>query len=241
MRMDGRAPNQLREVTMTCGVNPHAEGSCLIKMGGTEVLCTASLVPGVPRWLKGKGEGWMTAEYGMLPRATHDRKDREAVKGKQEGRTVEIQRLIGRSLRGILDLRQLPDYTLWLDCDVLVADGGTRTAAITGAWVAMALACHEGQRLGKVRGSAILQPLAAVSVGLGTQGVILDLDYAEDSQILADGNFVLGGDGKWVEVQLSAERARVQEDELNQMLILARGGIEELMALQKQIVAQATA
>lgn len=240
MRTNGRKPGQLRDISLTCGVNPHAEGSCLVKMGATEVLCTASLVPGVPRWLKGKGEGWLTAEYGMLPRATHDRKDREATKGKQEGRTVEIQRLIGRSLRSVIDLRQLPDYTMWLDCDVLVADGGTRTAAVTGAWVAMALACHSGLAQRKLRGQAILQPLAAVSVGLGTEGPILDMDYSEDSQILADGNFVMGGDGAWVEVQLSAERRRVQEDELLQMLKLAKGGIEQLMKLQKDILTQAT-
>ena len=241
-RPDGRAPAQLRDIGLTSGINPHAEGSCLIKWGKTEVLCTASLVPGVPRWLKGQGRGWLTAEYGMLPRATHDRKDREAARGKQDGRTVEIQRLIGRSLRAACRLEPLDGFTATLDCDVLVADGGTRVASITGAYVALAIAVKRLKASGAIREDPLTAQVAAVSCGLTEGGVVLDMDYAEDSSTLADGNFVMaGGEGvapAWVEVQASAERRLVSAAEMAEMQKLAQGGIEELFALQREILAR---
>jgi ribonuclease PH len=238
-RLDQRQPDALREVKITTGVNPHAEGSCLVHFGNTQVLCTASVQDKVPAWLRGKGQGWLTAEYGMLPRATHDRKDREANKGKQEGRTVEIQRLIGRSLRAVTDLKALDGFTLWLDCDVLVADGGTRTAAITGSYIAAALAVQhlQSQRLLKHNGPVLRDQVAAVSCGLTPAGVVLDMDYHEDSNTLADGNFVMAGCGHWVEVQLSAEQRPITAQELATMQQLAQKGLSELFALQRQILA----
>jgi ribonuclease PH len=214
----------------------------LIKWGKTEVLCTASLVPGVPRWLKGQGRGWLTAEYGMLPRATGDRKDREAVRGKQEGRTVEIQRLIGRSLRAACALELLDGFTATLDCDVLVADGGTRVASITGAYVALAIGIKHLLASGQLRENPLKAQVAAISCGLLDGGVVLDMDYAEDSTTLADGNFVMagtpGGAADWVEVQVSAERRVVSSAEMTEMQRLAREGIAELFALQRDILAQ---
>lgn len=238
-RSNGRQMSQLREISMTTGVNPYAEGSCLIKFGFTEVLCTASVQDKVPQWLKGKGSGWVTAEYGMLPRATGDRKDREATRGKQEGRTLEIQRLVGRSLRSVCNLAGLEGFTIWLDCDVLVADGGTRTASITGAYVALALALREmaKSRKLKVPVEAILRDqVAAVSCGVSKEGVVLDMDYAEDSSTIADGNFVRSGAGGWVEVQVSGEQRPVTDDEVNLMRELAEAGIAELFQLQRTAI-----
>ncbi|MFZ2587295.1 MAG: ribonuclease PH [Alphaproteobacteria bacterium] len=238
-RPDGRAHNALREVHVVTGVNPHAEGSCQISFGQTKVLCTASLVPGVPRWLKGQGKGWMTAEYGMLPRATHTRKDREAVRGKQEGRTVEIQRLIGRSLRAVCDLTKLDGFTLALDCDVLVADGGTRTASITGAYLSAALAVGQAHKQGTLKGNPFSQALAAISCGVTPAGVVLDMDYAEDSSTLADGNFVMAADGGWIEIQTTAEQRPITQAEQSTMLELAEHGIRELLELQRNVLEQA--
>jgi ribonuclease PH len=235
VRFQNRAHDQLREVSLTTGINPHAEGSCLIKFGMTEVLCTASVQDKVPQWLKGKGQGWITAEYGMLPRATQDRKDREATKGKQEGRTLEIQRLIGRSLRSIANMKHMDGVTVWLDCDVLVADGGTRTAAITGSYVALALALQQLEREKRLKGPVLGDQVAAISCGLTKEGqVVLDMDYAEDSTTLADANFVMAGNGKWIELQMSAEKDPVSSDDFVKMQLLAAAGIRELMDLQKR-------
>ena len=234
MRLNNRPDDQLREISLTTGVNPHAEGSCLIKFGLTEVLCTASVQEKVPQWLKGKGQGWLTAEYGMLPRATADRKDREAVRGKQEGRTLEIQRLIGRSLRSVCDLKALDGVTIWIDCDVIVADGGTRTAAITGAYVALAIAVKELERKKRLKGVVLRDQIAAVSCGLQENCVILDMDYIEDSNTLADANFVMAGSGHWVELQMSAEQKPVKAEDFARMQVLASRGIMELMELQKR-------
>lgn len=234
LRPDGRHPQELREIQITTGCNPYAEGSCLIKFGRTEVICTASLQTKVPQWLKGKGQGWLTAEYGMLPRATGERKDREATRGKQEGRTVEIQRLIGRSLRSVCNLANMDGLTLWLDCDVLVADGGTRTAAITGSYIAAALALREGESKRLLKGPVLREPLAAISCGLTEQGAILDMDYAEDSQTLADANFVMTASGLWVEVQVTAEQRPLHDDEITSMKAYAATGIRQLIDLQQQ-------
>lgn len=238
MRANNRPVDQLRDISLTTGINPHAEGSCLVKFGMTEVLCTASVQDKVPQWLKGKGQGWITAEYGMLPRATADRKDREAVRGKQEGRTLEIQRLIGRSLRSVCNLAEMDGITIWLDCDVIVADGGTRTAAITGAYVAMAIALQDLGRKKRLKGPVLRDQVAAVSCGLHTNGVILDMDYIEDSTTVADANFVMAGSGHWIELQMSAEQQPVPTADFVRMQELAARGIMELMELQKQALAQ---
>lgn len=238
-RHDGRRPDQLRPVRITRQFTKHAEGSVLIEFGDTRVLCTASLEDKVPPHQKGTGEGWVTAEYGMLPRATHTRSAREAAKGKQSGRTQEIQRLIGRSLRAVFDLRLLGERTLTLDCDVLQADGGTRTAAITGAYVAAHDAVHRLLAEGKLERSPILHPVAAISVGI-VQGVpVLDLDYVEDSGCDTDMNVVMTGAGHYVEVQGTAEGAAFSRDEMNQLLLLADQGISELITLQKAALAGA--
>lgn len=234
LRADGRRANELRDVRLTTGCNPYAEGSCQIAFGRTEVICTASIQTKVPQWLKGKGQGWLTAEYGMLPRATGERKDREATRGKQEGRTVEIQRLIGRSLRSICNLNEMDGLTLWLDCDVLVADGGTRTAAITGSYIAAALALRECAAKKLLKGPVLREPVAAISCGLTEHGVILDMDYAEDSQTLADANFVMAASGDWIEVQVSAEQRPVKTHEIETMKHYAADGIRQLMELQQQ-------
>jgi len=238
-RHDGRRPDQLRPVRITRRFTKHAEGSVLIEFGDTRVLCTASLEDKVPPHQKGTGEGWVTAEYGMLPRATHTRSAREAAKGKQSGRTQEIQRLIGRSLRAVFDLRRLGERTLTLDCDVLQADGGTRTAAITGAYVAAHDAMHQLLAEGKLERSPILHPVAAISVGI-VQGVpVLDLDYIEDSGCDTDMNVVMTGAGHYVEVQGTAEGVAFSRDEMNRLLLLADCGISELIALQKAALAGA--
>lgn len=237
MRPSKRPLDALRDVSLTTGINPHAEGSCLIKFGLTEVLCTASVQDKIPQWLKGKGSGWVTAEYGMLPRATGDRKDREATRGKQEGRTLEIQRLVGRSIRSVCDLKPLDGMTIWLDCDVLVADGGTRTAAITGAYVALALALRDLEARKKLKGLVLRDQVAAISCGVTNAGIVLDMDYAEDSTTLADGNFVMSGAGQWVEIQVSAEQRPVTSSEMTEMQRLAEKGIAELMELQRAALA----
>ena len=231
-RADGRTPDQLREVTIERGWSDHAEGSALITFGGTKVLCTASFTSGVPRWKTGSGEGWVTAEYSMLPRATHTRSDREAARGKQSGRTQEIQRLIGRAMRSVFDLKALGERTIHLDCDVLQADGGTRTASITGAYVAARDAVNQLLKSGALTQDPIIDSVAAISVGI-YQGVpVLDLDYPEDSSCDTDMNVVMTGKGGMIEVQGTAEGATFSRAELGALLDLAEKGIRELSQLQ---------
>ena len=233
-RSHARAADQLRPVRITRGYTMHAEGSVLIEFGATKVLCTASVEEKVPPHKRGSGEGWVTAEYGMLPRATHTRNDREAARGKQSGRTQEIQRLIGRSMRAVFDLKQLGERTIQIDCDVLQADGGTRTAAITGAFVAAQDAVNGLLAAGKISQSPITGPVAAISVGI-VQGVpLLDLEYTEDSACDTDMNVVMTGAGHFVEVQGTAEGAAFTRAEMDSLLTLAEKGITELMALQQQ-------
>jgi ribonuclease PH len=233
MRPSGRAPDALREVSLTTGFARHAEGSCLIRMGHTEVLCVASVEGRVPPFLRGSGQGWVTAEYGMLPRATHTRGEREAARGKQSGRTQEIQRLIGRSLRAVVDRAALGEMSITLDCDVLNADGGTRCAAITGAWVALALAIRHLRAMNVLAREPLTGQVAAVSCGLIGGEAVLDLDYAEDSTADADANFVLTGKGGIVEVQGTAERAPFSESQFLALLNLARLGTSRLFAIQR--------
>ena len=237
MRPSGRAPDQMRPITITPHFTKHAEGSVLIGFGDTRVLVTASVEERVPPFLRGKGEGWVTAEYGMLPRATHTRGDREAARGKQSGRTQEIQRLIGRSLRAVTDLKALGERQITLDCDVLQADGGTRTAAISGAWVALRLAVDGLLDAGKLGADPIIQPVAAVSCGIWQGTPVLDLDYAEDSAADADANFVLLGDGRIAEAQATAEGAPYDEEALLRLLRLARIGCGEIFAAQARALA----
>ncbi|WP_409079859.1 ribonuclease PH [Pusillimonas sp. SM2304] len=234
VRPSGRLMAQLRPVSIEVGYTRHAEGSVLIKAGDTHVLCNASVLDKVPPFLKGKGQGWVTAEYGMLPRSTHTRSDREAARGKQSGRTQEIQRLIGRSLRAVFDLAALGERTLHLDCDVLQADGGTRCASITGAWVAAALAVRALAERGELAGKPLLDQVAAVSVGLVNGQAVLDLDYVEDAGCGADMNIVMTGAGHFVEVQGTAEGQTFQREALDGLLDLAQGGIEQLLAAQRQ-------
>jgi ribonuclease PH len=236
MRPSGRAPEDLRAVSLEPGFSRHAEGSCLIRMGNTEVLCTASAEGRVPPFLRGKGEGWVTAEYGMLPRATHTRGEREAARGKQSGRTQEIQRLIGRSLRAVTDRAAMGEMTVTLDCDVLSADGGTRCAAITGAWVALHLAFRHCVRMNIMSAVPLRDQVAAVSCGLWGGLPVLDLDYAEDSKAETDANFVLTGAGGLVEVQGTAEGEPFSEAQLMELLRLARAGTAALFARQRQAV-----
>ncbi len=232
MRPSGRAPDTLRDVSFSTGFARHAEGSCVIRMGGTEVLCAASVEGRVPPFLRGKGEGWVTAEYGMLPRATHTRGDREAARGKQSGRTQEIQRLIGRSLRAVVDRKALGEMTITLDCDVLNADGGTRCAAITGAWVALNLAVRTLLANNVLAASPVTGQVAAVSCGLVAGQAVLDLDYAEDSDAEADANFVLT-EGGIVEIQGTAEKAPFSDAQFAELMRLARLGTGQLYALQR--------
>ena len=239
MRPSGRAAHALREVSIEPGFARHAEGSVLIRMGGTEVLCAASVEARVPGFLRNSGQGWVTAEYGMLPRATHTRGDREAARGKQSGRTQEIQRLIGRSLRAVIDRAALGEMTITLDCDVLNADGGTRCAAITGAWVALSLACRHLVCMNVLKASPITGQVAAVSCGLVGEGAVLDLDYVEDSGAEADANFVLTDGGGIVEIQATAERAPFSEAQFQALLALARLGTERLFAVQRAALEQA--
>ncbi len=234
MRPSGRAADALRSLSIEPGISHHAEGSVLIRAGRTEVLCTASVEPRVPGFLRGQGLGWITAEYGMLPRATHKRGDREAARGGQSGRTQEIQRLIGRSLRAVTDRKAMGEIGMVLDCDVLNADGGTRCAAITGAWVALHLAFDTLVRNRVLPAVPLTGQVAAVSCGLTEAGVVLDLDYAEDSAAHADANFVLTDTGGIVEIQAAAEQAPFSEDQFASLLELARSGVGALFAAQRQ-------
>jgi len=233
-RSGGRAAGQLRPVRITRNYTIHAEGSVLIEFGNTRVLCTASVEERVPPHKKGSGEGWVTAEYGMLPRATHTRSDREAARGKQTGRTQEIQRLIGRSLRAVFDLKKLGERTITLDCDVLQADGGTRTAAITGAFVAAQDAVNQLLAAGKLAGTPITGHVAAISVGIVQGTPLLDLDYTEDSACDTDMNVVMTGAGHYIEVQGTAEGAAFSRQEMDRLLALAELGVKELVRLQDE-------
>jgi ribonuclease PH len=234
MRPSERLADMLRPVTLETGVNRYAEGSCLVSFGHTKVLVTASLEEGVPGFLRGKGQGWVTAEYGMLPRATHTRGRREAAQGKQSGRTQEIQRLVGRSLRAVVDLKALGERQISVDCDVIQADGGTRTAAITGAWVALRLATRYLLEEGVIAADPILDQVAAISCGVFNGTPVLDLEYEEDSNAEADANFVLTGHGDIVEIQATGEKRGFSEAEFEALFSLARKGIGELVALQRE-------
>ena len=236
MRPSGRNVNEHRKISIETGFSHHAEGSALIRCGGTEVLCTASVEGKVPPFMRGQGEGWVTAEYGMLPRATHTRGRREAAQGKQSGRTQEIQRLIGRSLRAVTDMKALGERQISIDCDVIQADGGTRTASITGAWVALRLATRYLLDEGVIKTDPILDQVAAVSCGVFENQPVLDLDYEEDSQAEADANFVLTGSGDIVEIQATGEKRGFSQAEFEQLFALARSGIGELIVLQKAAV-----
>ena len=237
-RARGRGMNELRPVGIEAGTLRHAEGSALITAGDTQVLCAASVEVGVPRFLRGTGSGWVTAEYGMLPRATHTRSDREARQGRQSGRSQEIQRLIGRSLRAVMDLDALGEQTITVDCDVIQADGGTRTAAITGGWVALAMAIDWLQRGGALASDPLRTQVAAISVGTSGGEALLDLDYSEDSQAEADFNVVQLGTGQLVEVQGTAERAPYSRGDLDRVLSLAEAGIRELLELQRETIGE---
>ena len=233
MRPSGRKLDELRAVSIETGFTKHAEGSALIKMGDTHVLCTATIEDRVPPFIKGSGLGWVTAEYGMLPRATNTRMRREAAMGKQGGRTVEIQRLIGRALRAGVDRSALGERQITIDCDVLQADGGTRCASITGGWVALKLAVNKLMKAGAVTSDPIIDHVAAVSCGIYAGQPVVDLDYAEDSEAGTDGNFVMTGKGKLIEVQMSAEGATFSRDEMGRLLDLAEAGVADLVAAQK--------
>lgn len=234
MRTDGRQQSQLRPVTITTGVNKYAEGSVLIEFGDTKVVCTASVEERVPPFMKGQGKGWITAEYSMLPRATHSRNHRESARGKLTGRTMEIQRLIGRALRSIVDLQALGERTITLDCDVLQADGGTRTTSITGSFIALCLAVNKLSKTVQFAKYPITDYLASVSVGVIQEKALLDLNYDEDSKAKVDMNVVMTGSGKFVEVQGTGEEAPFTRDELNQLLELAEGGIQQLIGKQRE-------
>jgi len=236
MRPSGRAPDQMRAITIETGFTKHAEGACLIGFGDTKVLVTASVEERVPPFLRGKGQGWVTAEYGMLPRATHTRGSREAAKGKQSGRTQEIQRLIGRSLRAVVDMTKLGERQISIDCDVIQADGGTRTASISGGWVALRLAIDGLMKAGLVAEDPITAQVAAVSCGIHQGTPVLDLDYIEDSSAHADANFVLLDDGNIAEAQATAEGATYDEEALLRLLRLARIGCADIFAAQKKAV-----
>jgi ribonuclease PH len=239
-RADGRRPDELRPVTFEAGFAPHATGSVLIRYGSTQVICAATIEPGVPTWMKQQGVkgGWLTAEYSMLPYATHERKARDINKGRLDGRTVEIQRLIGRSLRAAIDLDKLGQNTLWLDCDVLQADGGTRTAAITGAYVAARLAFQKLVDQGRLRESPLSDSVAAVSVGLFGGAALLDLAYVEDKDAQVDFNVVMTGQGQFVEVQGTGEESTFSQAQLDELLALAQRGLKELSALQAAFLAR---
>jgi len=238
MRPSGRAADGIRHVTFTPDFTIHAEGSVLTEFGDTRVLCTATIEDRVPPWMRGKGNGWVTGEYGMLPRATHTRSAREAARGKQSGRTMEISRLIGRSLRAITDLGALGERTVTLDCDVLQADGGTRTASISGAYVALALAMQRMVESKKLKKNPLHGQVAAVSVGIYSGEVVLDLDYAEDSQAETDMNVVMNEAGRFIEVQGTAEGHAFSHEEMNRMMALAKTGIEHIVAVQNEVLAR---
>ena len=241
MRADGRAPDELRPIRIEPGFMRSASGSALIEAGGTRVICTASVDESVPRWMKGKGKGWVTAEYGMLPASTGERKQRDVSKGRPDGRTVEIQRLIGRSLRGVIDFEALGERTVWVDCDVLEADGGTRCAAITGGYVALELALARLVTAGKLTSLPLTGSVAAVSCGVVGGEPLLDLDYPEDSNAEVDMNVVMTGDGGLVEVQATGERTPLSRTSLDALLVLAAAGIEQLRAAQRAAVDEAVA
>ena len=234
MRPSGRHPHQLREIRFTCHYTKHAEGSVLVEFGDTRVLCTASVDNSVPRFLKGKGEGWVTAEYGMLPRSTHSRMDREAGRGKQGGRTLEIQRLIGRSLRAAMNMKALGENTITIDCDVIQADGGTRTASITGGFVALSIAVEHLLKTNRIKQNPLHGQVASVSVGIFDGVPVLDLDYAEDSHAETDMNVVMNEAGNFIEVQGTAEGHAFRKDELSTMLELAESGIRHLLEKQRE-------
>ena len=236
MRPSGRAPDEMREITIQTGFTKHAEGSCLIGFGDTRVLCTASVEKNVPPWMRNKGTGWVTGEYSMLPRATHTRGSREAARGKQSGRTQEIQRLIGRSLRAVCDMQKLGERQIVLDCDVIQADGGTRTASISGAWVALRLAVNGLLASGELKEDPLTSKVAAISCGIHQGTPVLDLDYVEDSSADADANFVLLEGGQIAEVQATAEGATYDEEGLLRLLRLARMGCEQIFAAQDKAV-----
>ena len=236
MRPSGRLPDQMRPLSFELGFTKHAEGSCLTQFGETRVLCTASIEEKVPPFLRNKGTGWITAEYGMLPRSTHTRIDREAARGKQTGRTQEIQRLIGRSLRSVVDLKALGERQITIDCDVLQADGGTRTAAISGAYVALHKALQKLVASGKIAVMPIRHQVAAISCGIIDGVPLLDLDYIEDSSADVDANFVFTNSGEIVEIQTTAEITPFSEEALLQMMVLARKGISEITTLQRQVL-----
>ena len=237
-RPSGRRPEQLRPVKITRDYTCHAEGSVLVEFGDTKVICTASVESGVPRFLRGKGQGWVTAEYGMLPRSTNSRMGREAARGKQGGRTQEIQRLIGRSLRAAVNLKKLGEHTINIDCDVIQADGGTRTASITGACVALVDAIRHLQRTKAINGDPLVSMIAAVSVGICQDTAVLDLDYAEDSHAQTDMNVVMNDSGGVIEVQGTAEGAAFSQEELGEMMRLANNGIADLLRVQGMVLAQ---
>ncbi|QOL83242.1 ribonuclease PH [Pseudooceanicola spongiae] len=234
MRPSGRDLSEMRAVSIETGVTKHAEGSCMIEIGDTHVLCTATIEPRVPPFIKGSGLGWVTAEYGMLPRSTTSRMRREAAMGKQGGRTVEIQRLIGRSLRAGVDRVALGERQITIDCDVIQADGGTRCASITGGWVALRLAVNKLMKTGDVVSDPLVDPVAAISCGIYAGQPILDLDYPEDSEAGVDGNFIMTGTKKLIEVQMSAEGSTYSRAQMNELLDLAEKGIDELVAIQKE-------
>ena len=239
MRPNNRKSDELRSITLETHYNPYAEGSCLVKCGNTHVLCTATIEDGVPPFLRNTGKGWVTAEYGMLPRSTHTRSAREAAKGKQSGRTQEIQRLIGRSLRAVVDLKMLGERQVVVDCDVIQADGGTRTASITGGYVALALAFKKLQASGLIKQSPLTDSIAAISCGIMDGNPVLDLEYVEDSAADADANFVLTGKGNIVEIQATAEGKVFKQEQFDHLLLLARKGITELTEMQKTAIANA--
>lgn len=237
MRPSGRELNEIRSVSIETGFTKHAEGAALIKVGDTHVLCTATIEDRVPPFIKGSGLGWVTAEYGMLPRATNTRMRREAASGKQGGRTIEIQRLIGRSLRAGVDRVALGERQITVDCDVLQADGGTRCAAITGGWVALRLAVNKLMKAGDVISDPLLDPVAAISCGIYAGQPVMDLDYPEDSEAGVDGNFIMTGSKQLIEVQMSAEGATYSREQMNQLMDLAEKGIGELVAAQEAATA----
>jgi len=233
MRPSGRKLDELRNVSIETNVTMHAEGSCIIKMGDTHVICTATVEDRVPPFIKGTGQGWITAEYGMLPRSTGSRMRREAASGKQGGRTVEIQRLIGRSLRAGVDRLSLGERQITIDCDVIQADGGTRCASITGGWVALRIAIDELLKSGTLSNDPLISPVAAISCGIYAGQPVLDLDYSEDSEAGVDGNFIILGNGKMIETQISAEGATYSRDQLNSLINLAEKGTSELFNIQQ--------
>ena len=237
-RPSGRMPDQLRKIQITREYSAHAEGSALIEYGNTKVICNATVETGVPRFLRGQGQGWVTAEYGMLPRSTGERMHREAVRGKQGGRTQEIQRLIGRSLRAAMDLKQLSEHTIYVDCDVIQADGGTRTASITGACVALVDAVRWLQRKKIIKGDPLQKMVAAVSVGIFQNVAVLDLDYAEDRDAQIDMNVVMTENGEFIEVQGTAEGSPFSENQLIQMINLAKYGIADLLDIQRMVLSE---